>query len=128
MTRQPILATCVTATVAIACMTVGEASAKVTVAGPRQGPASKWEYCCVFGADGGNVMWSKGDGELVVDSWKALAQKMHVRLKEKAPSDRSIRMAIFNHLGAQGWELVSHSALVERGTYIEICMFKRQVR
>jgi hypothetical protein len=109
----------------------------MTFPGPRQLPAAgeepakvtvKWEYCSVFGDHRGKCGWSKGDEELFVDSWKALAAKMDVKLKEKDPSDRSIRLAIFNHLGAQGWELVSHSAIVSDATYAETFMFKRQVR
>jgi hypothetical protein len=109
----------------------------LTFPGPRQPPAAgeepakatgKWEYCSIFGDFRGKCGWSKGDGEIVVDSWKELAQKMDVTVKEKDPSDRSIRLAIFNHLGAQGWELVSHSAMVEGVTYAETFTFKRQVQ
>jgi hypothetical protein len=127
MARHPILATSFFATVAFLC---------VTFPGPRQSQAAgvepakatvKWEYCSVFGDHRGKCGWSKGDAEIFVDSWKALAQKMDVTLKEKDPSDRSIRLAIFNHLGAQGWELVSHSTMVSDATYAETFMFKRRV-
>ena len=128
MTRRPILTTCLSVTIAIIC---------TTFPGPRQPQAAgeeparatvKWEYCSVFGDHRGKCGWSKSDGEVFVDSWKALAQKMDVKLKEKDPSDRSIRLAIFNHLGAQGWELVSHSAMVSDATYAETFMFKRRTQ
>ncbi len=128
MARHPVLATCVFATVTVLC---------VTFFGPRQPQALgaepakatvQWEYCSVFGDHRGKCGWSKGDGEIFMDSWKALAQKMDVTLKEKDPRDRSIRLAIFNHLGAQGWELVSHSAMVSDATYTETFVFKRPVK
>jgi hypothetical protein len=73
-----------------------------------QGPAKavQWEYCEV-GEDvrDGEKTFYLATGATVVEErdWKALADKLKVKVNE----DGDNLIAIFNHLGSQGWELCS---------------------
>ena len=87
----------------------------------------KWEYCSIV-ASPLKYDWVKADGVVHSDSWRDLAEKMDVKIKEKNPDKRSIQMAIFDRLGSQGWELVSHAVMEKGGSYEQVSLFKRRVQ
>lgn len=80
----------------------------------KQAPV-KWEYGTITipiavrtGTPGGYA-WTTGREYVAGDNWKDLAEKLKVELKDKDAPTAKIRVQVLNHLGAQGWELVSHS-------------------
>jgi hypothetical protein len=105
---------------------VGHRPPPLSAAEPEK--VAKWEYCSVIGDHKGHCAWTKSDRKVGAESWQELADKLEVKVKEKEPGPQGVRMAIFDRLGADGWELVSHSAMVMNDTYVETYTFKRHVR
>ena len=69
------------------------------------------------------VRWVTGDGEIVASSWEELATKLKApEAKPSATTPVAHRLRVLNHLGSQGWELVS----VGMGT-TSPWVFKRRV-
>lgn len=86
----------------------------------------KWEYCSVQGSSKGQCKWLMRDRIVDTENWKELAAKLNVEGKKK-DAEGSSRLAVFNHLGADGWEMVSQSAMVAGASYVEEWIFKRRI-
>jgi hypothetical protein len=54
-----------------------------------------------------SVRWVTGDGETEADDWAALAGKLKAPAAAKGANAAAHRVKLLNHLGSQGWELVS---------------------
>jgi len=52
--------------------------------------------------------WITGDGETEGDSWEDLAAKLKAPAAAKDARPAAHKVKFLNHLGAQGWELVSN--------------------
>jgi hypothetical protein len=89
-------------------------------------PAVKWEYCTLSNDQTGACGYNDGKDAIGADDWKDLAKKLKVPLKEGEENQHTIRLVVLNFLGAQGWELVSHSGMVMNATYVETFAFKRR--
>jgi hypothetical protein len=96
---------------------VGHQAPSISAAEPEK--AAKWEYCSVIGDHKERCAWSKSDRAVTAESWKELADKLEVKFKDKDRGQQGVRMAILDRLGADGWELVSHSTMVMNATFIE---------
>lgn len=70
----------------------------------------------------GRYAWMTGSEDVIGDDWKDLAEKLKVELKDKDVRSAKIRVLVLNHLGAQGWELVSQSE-----TTVQVSTFKRRL-
>ena len=88
--------------------------------------AVKWEYLELVNNDKGHCSYSTATEAIGADSWQELAKKLQVPLKdgEKVVNGR---LVVFDFLGGQGWELVSHGVMVISGGYGETFLFKRRV-
>jgi hypothetical protein len=72
------------------------------------------------GAPGGRVVrvaattvrWVTGEGETEADGWEGLATKMKAPAAAKGATPVAHKLKLLNHLGAQGWELVSSTTTV----------------
>lgn len=74
-------------------------------------PVTKWEYATLY--HGNQPIWTTPAEELYAQTWQELAERMKVTIpKAKDAGSGTVRATILNHLGSQGWELVSHSATV----------------
>lgn len=51
--------------------------------------------------------WATAEGETEADSWEALAAKLKAPAAAKGAKVAAHRLKLLNHLGSQGWELVS---------------------
>jgi hypothetical protein len=121
----------------ILCAAAGVAAADDKKVEPKAEPArkgEKWEYAELhyvaprttvergFGGKGQpapapvpkaklKVSWITGEGETEGESWEDLAGKLKVTLaKDAKPAAHKVK--VLNHLGNQGWELVSSSGNV----------------
>ena len=116
---------------------------------PTGKPAEQWEYCellstSVFDrtgrgrgglpADAGGlpvpvqpvrpaIRLVTGDGEVEAASWEDLSVKLKMpAAKQAVNSAAAHKIRVLNHLGSQGWELVSGGAI----TATSACLFKRK--
>jgi hypothetical protein len=108
-----------------------------SLAAPPEGArgAAKWEYCTFNDVSGGqpfkhHCFWTTAEDEVEADSWAAMAKKMKAPVKGEKPSETRCRVAVFDFLGSQGWELVSQSVVAksDNGNTIgglETFVFKR---
>lgn len=95
---------------------------------------SKWEYATIAHYGNGKlVAFLKPNEELRAETWQDLAGKMKVPLSSTTgPGFPDLRVALLNHLGGQGWELVSHSIVPQPGApgtpvgHYELYTFKRR--
>jgi hypothetical protein len=87
----------------------------------------KWEYCTLVNDHSGKCGFNNSKEAIGADNWKDLAKKLKVPLKEGEDNDRTIRMAVFDSLGAQGWELAGQSSIAVNATFVETFSFKRRV-
>lgn len=55
------------------------------------------------------VRWVTAEGETEADSWEALATKLKAPAAARGATPLAHKVKLLNHLGAQGWELVSGS-------------------
>lgn len=77
-------------------------------ADPPARPADKWEYAAVSEQD--EVTWS-GPGQAVTAlNWYELADKLGAPGRKQGQVPATVRVLVLNHLGSQGWELVTHAA------------------
>ncbi|MBM4067638.1 MAG: hypothetical protein FJ271_01650 [Planctomycetes bacterium] len=60
------------------------------------------------------------------DSWDDLARKLKVPVKGDNLSKQSVRLAIFDFLGSQGWELATHTTFTMNGAFVSAKTFKRR--
>jgi hypothetical protein len=67
-----------------------------------------------------------GDDEVEASGWEDLATKIKAPAAKKGATPDAHRMKVLNHLGRQGWELVSHHKLDGNGT--AVWTFKRRVK
>jgi hypothetical protein len=71
------------------------------------------------------VSWITGNDEVEATSWNDLAAKMKAPQAKKGASAAAQNMKVMNHLGSQGWELVSPQQETVRST---IWTFKRKAK
>ncbi|MBI1914602.1 MAG: hypothetical protein HYS12_07670 [Planctomycetes bacterium] len=70
------------------------------------------------------VRWVTGDGELLASSWEELAAKL--KAPEAKPGATTLiahKLRVLNHLGSQGWEMISTGT----GSTTSPWVFKRKV-
>lgn len=70
----------------------------------------KWEYATISTGGRVNVLLVTGAEEVEAESWANLTEKLKLTAKGKA-----YQVAVLDHLGSQGWELVSHA--ISSGEY-----------
>ena len=93
------------------------------------GPAKsavKWEYLELVNNDKGNCSYSTAKEVIGAESWQELAKKLQVPLKD-GDKVGNARLVVFDFLGGQGWELVSHGVMVINAGYGETFFFKRRL-
>jgi len=104
-----------------------EASSAVPVLGPEKEKPAKWEYGLL--TVGGGCHWNVPDEAVSAKSWRELAEKVKAPVAIEKPNEttrateRIAIVAVLNHLGKQGWELVSHNSDNSQETYV----FKRRI-
>ena len=100
----------------------------------QQPIAPKWEYCrfeCIHTAAGGNNagFWlTKGHEKFHTDTLQKLAMKLKIKdndIKDIKDND-VLAIVILDHLGQEGWELVSYSVINQGGLLYETHMLKRK--
>jgi hypothetical protein len=71
--------------------------------------------------------WITGDDEVEATSWADLATKIKAPAAKKGATAAAQKMKVLNHLGEQGWELVSYH---QRGSISgsDVWTFKRRVK
>jgi hypothetical protein len=88
--------------------------------------SAKWEYCTLSGGENVYVFFTSKQ-EVRAKSWKEMANKLKAPLKEGWEEIEWVsRMAVFDFLGDQGWELVSYSRMGKDTTYSFEALFKRR--
>ncbi len=98
--------------------------------------AAKWEYGeltyrVTRSANEGGVSratvikWTTGAGELSVNAWAELAERLKAEAKKDEPASLQ-RVRALNALGAAGWELVSQERSPASGDSVN-WLFKRRV-
>jgi hypothetical protein len=90
-------------------------------------PAVRWEYCSISDDQTGKCAFTSAREAAAADSFKELAQKLKVPLKDGEENDWTIRVALFDFLGGQGWELASHSGMSSNTAFLETFVFKRRL-
>jgi hypothetical protein len=65
----------------------------------------RWEYATIVTGGRVNVRLTTGAEEVEAESWANLAEKLKL-----TPKGTAYQVAVLDHLGGQGWELVSHAA------------------
>jgi hypothetical protein len=70
---------------------------------------TQWEYCTLTLYSAGYSSYCDAKGTIAAKDWKELTRKLNVALRPGEKDSGHIRILILNFLGAQGWELVSHS-------------------
>ncbi|MCI0379210.1 MAG: hypothetical protein L0215_16500 [Gemmataceae bacterium] len=84
--------------------------------------AAKWEYCTILGGE--NLLFFTSKQEIRSKSWKELAKALKAPLKEGWEDvDWVTRMAIFDFLGEQGWELAHFARMTPQSFE---ALFKRR--
>lgn len=85
-------------------------------------PATSWEYCQFYILEGyafvnaekpkstTTIIWYGPDKSVKSETWKGLAEKMKIPLQGEKLPEGSEKLGVFNFLGSQGWELVTHCA------------------
>lgn len=86
----------------------------------------RWEYCELAGDHSGKCAFGSAKELIRGDSWEDLAKKMKAPVKGDT-SEQSIRLAIFDHLGSQGWELATHTTFTMNGAFVSAKTFKRRL-
>ncbi len=86
----------------------------------------RWEYCLIAErVSGGQVELFFGKDTVGCKSWKELATHLKAALPEQ-PSQPAAKVAVFNGLGAQGWELVNSTQVTtDSGVVFVHYAFKR---
>jgi hypothetical protein len=80
---------------------------------------ARWEYCTLSWSDQVVVFFTSKQ-EVRSKSWKDLAKELKAPLQRGwEENDWVSRMAVFDFLGAQGWEVVSYSSKAKRGAGTE---------
>jgi hypothetical protein len=55
-----------------------------------------------------DIRWISGDGEIVASSWEELASKLKASAAKPGAATPVVhKLRVLNHLGSQGWEMVS---------------------
>jgi hypothetical protein len=86
--------------------------------------AVKWEYCTLWRRSSPRTCTHIAATESFQgDSWYELAKKLKAPVRDKVEDDPTNQIVVFDFLGAQGWEMVSHSTNNGEDTFV----FKRQV-
>jgi hypothetical protein len=107
----------------------------------------KWEYCEIqysytparSGAPKGGgarvvrpaqttILWITGTEETEATGWEDMAQKMKAPAGRQNASESAQRMRVLNHMGSQGWELVTTTR--DSSSYIspQTWIFKRKAK
>jgi hypothetical protein len=68
---------------------------------PEKHQTEKWEYGYLSTRF---PRWETAEGQLAANGWQELAERLKVVIPEKCVD---VEVAIMNHLGKQGWELVA---------------------
>ncbi len=119
----------------------------VAAATPAPAPAvkgaDKWEYCEVQAREGAAqgavpapgavppawvVRWITTREVVETMGWDDLAASMKAPPLKKDASPLSHKMRVFNHLGGEGWEMVSyHKPAGSGAAAVSVWVFKRKV-
>jgi hypothetical protein len=89
-------------------------------------PAVKWEYCYLSNGHKGQCALTTAREVTPAENWTELAKKLKAPLKEGVGDASVSRVAVFDFLGSQGWELVSHTIISMNSAYVEQYAFKRR--
>jgi hypothetical protein len=89
-------------------------------------PTAMWEYCELVNNEKGHCSYSTARENIGAGSWKELADKLRVPQKDGEKVGNP-RLLVFDYLGGQGWELVSHGVMVINASYGETFLFKRRI-
>jgi hypothetical protein len=87
----------------------------------------RWEYCELAGDHTGKCVLASAKETTRAESWEDLAKKLKAPLKGDNLSDQSVRLAIFDYLGSQGWELATHTTFTMNGAFVSAKTFKRRM-
>jgi hypothetical protein len=90
-------------------------------------PAVRWEYCTLSNDHEGKCIYHTSGEAVGAENWKEMARKLKAPLKEEDQAERTARVVVFDHLGAQGWELTGQSAIAVNATFVETFTFKRRL-
>ncbi|MFO0811182.1 MAG: hypothetical protein U0746_21340 [Gemmataceae bacterium] len=78
---------------------------------------------------GGRAAWVTGDAEVEAESWEALATKLKVTEGPKSDNPATYKLRVLNHLGRQGWEMVSATQPTSpTATTVSTFVFKRKAK
>ncbi|MBX9578799.1 MAG: hypothetical protein K2X87_00685 [Gemmataceae bacterium] len=94
---------------------------------PQAKPVDKWEYATL---DAERHTWSEAGRTVVASAWRHLAQQLNVTPEPKIDDhNEQHRLAVLNHLGSKGWELVTHAMTpdADRRRGSSVYTFKRRV-
>jgi sugar phosphate isomerase/epimerase len=71
------------------------------------------------------IRWTTGEDEITFKSWEELAEKLKAPAKKDATITQH-KMRVLNQLGAEGWEMVSHTG-TDGTTGLATWTFKRRL-
>ena len=84
----------------------------------------RWEYATLSTGGRANVHLLSSADDVTAESWSNLAQKLKL-----TPKGTAYQIAIFDHLGSQGWELVTQTATaVDNRPANQSYTFKRRAK
>jgi hypothetical protein len=86
---------------------------------------ARWEYCTVLDHGGSNLILDTAAQEVRAKNWTELAEKLKAPIPEGLKGDYASKVAVFNSLGAQGWELAGHVRHFNQPFYNDQYTFKR---
>jgi hypothetical protein len=141
MTRLLVMATLGSAGAALLLSVLLAAAAPAPE--PPAKPAERWEYCELQAREGAAlgavpapgalppawvIQWITTQEVVQALGWDDMAARMKVAPLKKDASLLSYKVSIFNHLGSEGWEMVSyHKPTGSGAAAISIWVFKRKV-
>lgn len=91
-------------------------------------PADKWEYGTLTKQN--QPIWVEAGRVAIAKDWTDLAQQLGAPKGEKDGGDGAAQVVVLNHLGSNGWELVTHAATqrTDRQSGSSVYTFKRRVQ
>ena len=88
--------------------------------------AARWEYL-LLAEDHKKCGMYAADRTVEVKTWADLARALKVEVKGFDPPLTTVRTQLFNHLGAQGWEFSSQSAMANDTSFAVHYTFRRRL-